>query len=835
MKTILSVIALLVSVLCNAQHTIRGKVVDEFNSPIPFVNVFLQGTTSGTTTDEDGRFTFSSKKRRGTLEVSFVGFKTRTLKITPKTKFLNIVLKESNDELDEIVVVSKPKKRLKKKENPAYKILKELWKRKRKMGVDLVNHYQFKKHTTIEIGMNNLDSIFLRSLFKKEYKELMKQVKFDSDGINYYVPIYIEEEIATIYGNNKIKKIKKNIEAEKKEGLDADGFMFNRMANAFQNINIFKNNIDIMQRLFVSPLSSDGFATYDYLLYDSIFDNGKKFYNIYFFPRRNEDLAFQGNVIIADKNFSIKKIKMRITKNANLNFVRGLIFEKEYSVKNDSIYIPIKNDYQADFSLVDKSDTNRGLTIKKTETLKDYVFDKPKPDNFYFQEVIKVRPDQFKKDIAFWKENETEEAKETYKLISSVKGKRKIKQITGLINTATSGYVRIAKNLQLGPLWTTFAFNEVEGFRTRVAMRSFITRDDRFRISGFATYGTKDKKIKYGSEARYLLSYKPRIAIGLAHENSTQQLGSTLLNTSQLLGRSFGTISLFSRGENYFLSDVKKTALNFDYKIANDLHIGFNLTHQRIKSAAPKNKFTIDFINSKGENKSMLKNFTTDVYLSFTPGRNVYGYGVEQRFGRNLYPSLVINYQQGYKGFLGSDFNYNKLQIQYSQPILLDRFGLLDATVEVGKTFGKVPITLLSPIPANQSYSLIRNTFSLLNYYDFVTDTYVSGHFEHHFNGFILNRIPLIKKLKLRSLITFRGAYGTISKENIAINRSNIPYNVPKKMYYEYGFGIENIGYGNLRIFRIDAIWRSEYQPVQSKATIPTPKFTIRIGIKPGL
>jgi len=136
---------------------------------------------------------------------------------------------------------------------------------------------------------------------------------------------------------------------------------------------------------------------------------------------------------------------------------------------------------------------------------------------------------------------------------------------------------------------------------------------------------------------------------------------------------------------------------------------------------------------------------------------------------------------------------------------------------------------VLSPVPANQTYSLVANTFSLLNYYDFVVDQFLVGHFEHHFNGFILNRIPLIQKLKLRSVITFRGVVGNISDRNISINRSSIVYNTPSEMYYEYGFGIENIGFGNLRIFRVDCVWRSEFVNLNSS----TPNFGLRLKISP--
>lgn len=843
MRIRIFLLLVIASAVLKAQILVKGKVVDEFNEPLPFVNVYMKGTTSGTTTDDEGLFSFTSPKNRGDLEVSFIGFHTEIIKITPKTQFLTIVLKEGVDVLDEVVLVTKPKKRLKKKENPAYPILKEIWKRKQKNGVRLVDSYVYKKHTSVEMGLNNIDTSFVRKVFEKDYDTAINQVQYDEDGTNYYLPIYLSEEVSKVYGNNRLNKKREDIEAEKSEGVGAQGFVFDRMANTFQNVDVFRNNIQLLQKSFVSPLSTKGFATYDYVLHDSIVKDNTTLYNVYFFPIREADLAFRGNFWVVDKTYSIKKMRMEVGKRANLNFVRGLTFEKEFEIINNNVYIPIKHVYEGDFTFLDKGEDNKGLTIKKTITFEDYEFGTNFPDEFYDQKHIKVRPDQFQKPESYWEKEGSADKKETYQLIANVKEKKPIKKLTGLLNTIASGYIYIPSwNLQLGPFWTALAQNEIEGIRGRLGFRTFKTKEDRFRLSGYVAYGFKDKEIKYGAEAKYLLSYKPRITTSLAYQKDFEQLGSTLLNTTQLLGSSFGSAVLFSRGNNYFLSDVEKYATNFDYAVHNNFHIGINLTRARINSASPEN-FSISYRNNSGSIESTVTNVASDIYVALTPGRFVYGLGVEQQFGTNIYPSIILNYTHGYNSVLGGTHGYNKIQFRYNQPMLLGKIGLLDATLEGGKTFGEIPISLLSAIPANQSYSLVPNTFSLLNYYDFVTDTYASAHLEHHFNGFILNRIPLLKRLKFRSLITFRGAYGQVSQENRDINdgvvnsygTQNIIYNVPNKLYYEYGVGIENIGFGNMRFLRIDAIWRNNYSSSMNSIATPTPKFAFRIGVKTGL
>jgi hypothetical protein len=832
MKIFVPVLLLFTCFVCNAQLKISGQILDINNEPLPYVNVYIKNTTNGVVTNFDGRFQLTSRKKRGRIEISFVGYETLSLKYNPKKQYFKIILKEASNILDEIVIVSKPKKRLRKKENPAYRILKEVWSRKKKNGLKLVKAYQYKKLQTTEVGLNNLDSLFLKNIFKKEYKKVLAELPPNHDGINYYIPLFLSETVKNIYGNNDLNTEREDIEAEKQNGVNKDGFIFERMSNTFNDIDIHKNNIEILKKSFVSPISTTGFETYDYVLHDSITVNNKKTYAIYFFPRRNGDLAFEGFLWVADKNFSVTKMKMKINKDINLNFVRRLSFEKEFTIKDDSIYLPKKDIYIGDFTLTDKSDDNKGLTIKKTSSYSNYIFDKKLSDSFYSEKIVRYKPKQFNQENIYWDSiSKSDDSKNTYQLINSVKNQKKIKQISGVLNTLSTGYINLGPSFQFGQYWNTIVKNSVEGLKIKLGYRTFKTTDDRFRISGFVGYGTKDKRYKFGTEVKYLINYKPRIAVGISYLKDIEQLGGKLLSTNGLNANVFDPNALFSRGDNFFLSDVNRTALKFDIEIKKNLHFGVSAAYNVIKSASPKD-FSVDYLDDNNKIQSEVTDVSTDIYIAYTPGRFEYGFGVEQKMGRNLFPSLVVNYHRGFKGFLNGSFNYDKIQFKYSQPILLGKLGLMIATVDGGKTFGKVPITLLSPIPANQTYWLTKNTFSLMNYYDFVTDTYISGHFEHHFNGFILNRMPLIKHLKLRSLFTFKTVYGTISDENIAINKSNITYVAPTdKLYYEYGVGLENIGYKDIRPIRIDFIWRGEHTSVNG---LPSPKFAIRIGIKAG-
>ncbi len=823
---------LFISFSVSAQFSVSGTVYDRSGKPIPYVNVVFKRSSIGTVTDDNGKFYLESKKKYRKLEVSSMGYKTKIVRIKRKYRNnLSIVLDEDFDQLSEVVIVKRPEKRLKKKENPAYRILKEIWKRKKKNGLKQVDVYKYKKYETTEIGLNHIDTIFLRRLFKKEYEQVMKELPFDNEGFNYYIPIYIKEMVYDIYGNNKIDKERVDIEAEKTKGFYQQGFVFDRMSNKFNDVDIYSNTFNLFNKPFVSPISSTGFDTYDYLLYDSTYVDKKKIYNIYFFPRREQDLAFEGHLLVSEGNFAVTKISMRMKKDVNVNFVRGLSIEKEYTIVNDSVYLPKMDAFEGDFTLLDKNEKNKGLNIKKTYHYSDYRFDKTYSSDFYDQKLEKYAPKQFKKGTEYWDNfSDDEQIKKTYVLIDKVKNKKRIRNLTKWINILSTGYFNIGGPIQFGPIYKTVGKNGVEGLRLYAGLRTYKSPDDRFRMIGHMAYGVKDKKFKYGLQAKYLLSYKPRIEVDAKISNDNTQLARMFFDLNQIMyTETFGTNFVFTRGKNFFLSRIKEYSLKLDYRVAKNFHLGMIPSYKLIQSANHK-LFSMDYLDANGNLRSKVTDIGGDLYLAYTPGRHVYGYGVEQRYGKNPYPSFVINYHKGFKAFMNG-IAYDKLQFRYHQSVLLGKIGKTDITFDMGKVFGKVPLALLSPVPANQVLLLKPATFTLLNYYDFVTDTYAVGHFEHHFNGFILNRLPLVRKLKWRTVASFRAAYGTISDENKAVNMSGINYAAPTdKLYYEYSVGLENIGYGNIRFIRIDAVWRSDYISVNG---LHSPKFAVRMAFRP--
>jgi hypothetical protein len=815
----------------NAQTIVAGIVIDDKKEPIPFANIYFKNSTVGVTSDENGKFYLESKKTETVLVISFIGYQTKEITLlSSSNKNLKIVLSDG-EALKEVVLVSKPKKHLKKEENPAFPILQKIWKNKKQNGLKLAKSYEYKKYTSLEVGINNLDSLFLKKILKKDYDSIISIVEKDKRKENFVIPIFMSENLEMIYGNNQKNKYKTDKIAERNTGIAQEGIAFDRLSQTFNEINIYDNDFFVLQKTFVSPISSNGYGVYEYVLKDSIVEDGKKYYDIYFFPRTNGDLAFQGSFLVADKTFSIASINMRTTKEINLNLVRNLYIEKKFTAINDSIFLPTLDEYEGDFTLLTKSDKEKGLFVKQRTTFSNFELNKPKEDAFYDDVVTQISAKQFLKEDNYWKENAplSNTIDTQHKIIKDLQNNKKIKGVNSLVNIASTGYIPLIKNIQMGSLWMLLSRNEVEGNRLRMGLRNFTSKDDRLRINVFGAYGLKDQKWKHGSEIKYLISQKNRIAVGISYMDDFEQLSSKIIQNSELLPRNFGNGALFVRGENFNLTRNKRTSFEADFTINPNFHILTAAINQDMTSADP-NQFNIDYINQNGILSDRVQSFSNSLTLVYTPGRIVYGYGVEQKYSLKNFPTFLLRYTHGNKGVLNSDFQYDRVQFSLNKTFALSKFGYFNSIVEGSKLWGTLPLTLLSPVNANQTYGVVAGTFSLLNYYDFVTDAYISGQFEHHFDGFILNRIPLINKLKLRSVIFYRTVFGTISQNNININRSSIKYNAPDQRFYaEYGFGFENIGIGNIRPLRIDFNWRKNYD---FDNNLEHPKFGITVGVK---
>ncbi|MFD2542456.1 DUF5686 family protein [Lacinutrix gracilariae] len=801
------------NILVVAQTKISGKVYDEFNDPIAFANVIFKGSSEGTITDENGTFYLESDATWDAVIVSFIGFTTLDVPLKKKVSYqLKFVLKEETGALDEVVIVT-GKQSKKESENPAIAILKKVWENKRKNGLKQFKQYQYDKYEKVEFDLNTIDSSLIKSKLFKGMEFVFEEVDTSRITGKTYLPIFINEAVSKVYGDNVINKEKEDLLGNKNSGFSDNQVIIDFVNDLYSEFDIYDNYLKFFDKSFVSPISKTGINTYNYVLSDSTYIDNKWCYNIIYYPRRKNELTFKGDFWVADTTYAIKEINMQASKSANINWVKEIYIEQEFDVLNDSLLLLKRDYFMSDFSF-NKKEKSRGVYGKRTTLYEDYTFDIPKDEKFYSQEVYNYDKDVYNREDEFWQANRMEslnkDEKGVYKMLDTLKTVKKFKRLYNVGSILASGYIEMPSlNLDYGPIFSTFGYNEVEGLRLRAGGRTYFGQNDLWRIEGFTAYGFKDDKFKYGISGKVLLNKKNRFILSGGNRRDVEQIGASLTTSTDVLGRSLASSSIVGTGTNDKLTSINLTSLAAELEPVRNLVFRLSGNYRTLESASPT--FSLDYNTPTGI-ASEIKQFESALSISYFPKRKMTGFGVERREANDNFARIFAQVSNGSKNMFKSDFNYTKLQFSYLQPWAIGGFGRLYTTLEVGKTFGEVPLGLLSVVPGNQSYFSIYNTFSNLDYYEFVTDTYASMHIQHNFNGRFFSRIPFLRKLNWREIIGFRAVWGELSQENIDLNNTANPYNIAlnapnNKAYYEYSFGIGNI----FKVFRIDFNFRGNY------------------------
>lgn len=794
-----------------AQTKVSGYVFDEDNLPISFANIIFKGSTQGTITDENGKFYLESSDTWSELTVSFIGYETIIVPLTKKVNYdLKFILKEQASQLDQVLIVTGKQS---KKDNPAIDLLRKIWEHKRTNGLKQFNQYKYDKYEKVEFDINTIDSTLIKSKLFKGMEFVFNEVDTSSITGKTYLPIFINEAVSKVYGDNVLKKEKNVLEGNKNSGFSDNQVVIDFVNDLYSDFNVYDNYLKFFDKSFVSPLSRTGINTYNYVLSDSTYIDNKWCYNIIYYPRRKNELTFKGDFWVADTTYAIKEINLQASKSANINWVKDIYIEQEFEVLNDSLFL-VKRDYMmSDFAL-NKKEKSRGVYGKRTTLYNNYEFDKPLDKKFYEQEVFNFDKDVYDRDESFWNENRLEalnkDEKGVYKMLDTLKTVKKFKKLYNLGSILASGYVEFNElPLDYGPIFSTFGFNEVEGIRLRTGLRTYFGKNDLWRLEGFLAYGFKDDKFKYGISGKWLLDKKSRLIISGGNRRDVEQIGASLTTSTDVLGRSLASSSVVGTGANDKLTSINLTSLGIELEPLRNVLFKLGANYRTLESASPT--FSLDYNTPTGV-ESQIKQYETTLSLSYFPKRKMTGFGVERLEANDNFARLFAQVSRGDKSIFNSDFNYTKVQMSYVQPWLIGGLGRLTTTIEAGKTFGEVPLGLLSVIPGNQSYFSIYNTFSQLDFYEFVSDTYTSVNFEHNFNGLFFSRIPFLKQFNLREIVGIRAVWGDISDKNIALNTTTNPNSIPlvapnNKVYYEYSLGVGNI----FKIFRLDFNFRGNY------------------------
>lgn len=781
---------------------VMGLVRDaRTGEPLPYVNIYFKGTTVGATSSFEGTYSLESRKSNDTVVASYVGYFT-VEKPVQLNHFqeINFDLQPENYELSEVVIVAG--------ENPAEILLRKILDCKDANDPDKVPFYQAEAYTKMQFDINNISEKFMNRRILKPFRFVFDHMDTSSVNGKAYLPVMLSESFSDIYFRYSPRDRKEIIKATRISGIE-NASMSQFVGNLAQDVNIYNNYINLFQKNFPSPVSSLGLLYYKYYLVDSTTIDGCWCYNIMFKPRRTQENAFTGNLWVNDTSFAVKKLEMRIGKDANINFINDLVIAQEFDKVNKVRWMMTREQMLADFNLVDEAKTVQGFFGSRTVLFSNYRFAPARDEKIYsVPNNIQVLEDANRKTDEFWTKSRPEQLshreESVYRLADTLKRLPVFNTYMDIAELMFTGYWVNGK-FEWGPYASTYSYNLQEGHRFRIGGRTSNDFSTRVMFDGYLAYGTTDHTPKYKAGLVYMLNKLPDRVVNASFRYDMEQLGMS----SNAFREDFFFNSFFRRNPQDKLSMVKEIRAGYKHEWFTGFSNSLNLVNRKLFAIGGTGISLFDPVTDGYVKRDHIG--TTELVLDLHYGyrEKVLAGEFERTIVSSPYPVLDFQYVYGIPGFLGGDFEYHKAQFRITQWFSWMSAGWTKYAVEAGKTWGKVPFPLMKIQPGNETFWYDEYAFNLMNYYEFVSDEYVNFILTHHFEGFFLNRIPLIRKLKWRETAQVRGALGRTGDQNTGFNQ--LPAGTymlnSAKPYLEAGVGIENI----FRFIRIDGFWRLSY------------------------
>jgi len=800
--------------------TIKGKVIDaKTKEPLPFVNIVFVGKNIGTITDFNGEFFLESQWASNKVEAAYTGFKSSVKRIiTEKTNTINFKLESENINIEEVVIKS-TKKRYRNKNNPAVELIKKIIANKDKNRKEGLEYYEYDKYEKIQFDLNNITEKFRKKRVFKKYQFIFNYVDTSEINGKPYLPVFLQETLSKVYYRKSPKSQKEFVKGTKmigsKEYIDSEGT--NMMIDyLYQDIELYDNNITLLTNQFVSPLSNISPSIYKFRIIDTVEVNDRSCINLAFQPRNNLDFAFLGNMYITNDNkYAIVKVEMGVTSSISLNFVNDLKITQEFDYLNNRCWILTKDELIIDFNIGKKG---AGMFGRRSVVYDNYVFNKKQEEHIYAGIERTIKEENYdKKNDQFWEANRltklSEQEAGIYSMVDSVQNIPAFKRTMDVLMLLVAGYWNFNK-VNVGPVNTFYSFNDVEGFRLRIGGRTSKKFSKKLQLDGYVLYGFKDEKFKYSGSAIYSLNKKdlkenPKHTISAVYQVETNFPGMEM----QFINEDNFLLS-FKRG----VADKILYYEMFKLEHFKDWRNGFSTT-VNLKHVTQEPGGTLKFNYSDHTVNEITTSEITGV-LRFAPNEKYYQ-GVNYRTPiLTKYPIIQLSYTQGLEFLANSDYTYGKLSFNLFKRFHLAPLGFTNFEFEAGKIFGsEIPYPLMFVHRANQTYSYQLHSYNMMNFLEFVSDEYVSVFAEHHFYGFFFNKIPLIKKLKWREIVSVKGIYGGVTDNNnpeiqdglmlfpTDNNNNTTTFTLKDKPYVEVSVGIGNI----FKIFRVDLVKRITY------------------------
>ena len=791
------------SIVANAQLTkIMGTITDgDTGEPLPFVNIIFKGTNIGVTSDFDGNYSIETETPGDTLIASFIGYeRSYALVIEGKFQVIDFVMKSQNVLLDAVII--RPGI------NPAEVLLAKIIENKPNNDPDHFDSYQYEAYTKIELDANNITEKFKNRRIYRHFDFIFDNVDTSTINGKTYLPIFLSESLSDVYGRKDPRGFIEKIKATKIRGINNQSAM-QLLGDEFLGTDIYDNYIQIFQLNFVSPIANGALPFYRYYLVDSAFFDDKWCYKVMYKPRHKQTLTFTGNFWVHDTTFAIKEIELRIADDANMNYVNDLVIHKEFEIVDGEHWAVVRDNTIGDFNVIENNKRTLGFFGRKTTTYRDYVINQPKESKFYNAPVNVIVSDSAgDHSEEFWAESRHEELSKdertVYYMIDTLSTIPQFKTYIDIAEMVITGYY-VKGKFEIGPYASMLSFNAIEGARFRFGGRTSNAFSTKVMLGGYVAYGTLDGRFKYGGNVLYMLNKNPRRALRGSFRYDLEQLGAS----QNAFREDFFLAFLFRRQPADKLSFVEEIKLAYEHEWFTGFTNTLILMNRNLYPVGGT-KFEFyyqDDATQKIAEEDAITSAEIGLDLRFAYKERV-SMGEFERVSLGAkFPIVDVKYAYGMPNFFKSDYEYHKIQIGIRHWFNVFSLGWSRFRIEGGRIWGTLPYPLLKLHEGNETYFFDESAFNMMNYYEFVSDKYLSVYYTHHFNGLLFNRIPLFRKLKWREVAFVTGLVGGMDQKNKEYSVFPTGMYTLDKPYFEAGAGIENI----FKIIRIDAVWRLSY------------------------
>lgn len=805
--------------------TVRGVVRDSLTrEPIPYASVLLKGTDRGVLTDDNGRYTIVTTLPFDSVMASSLGYTTKAVASRKRgdNVQVDIDLVSTGVLLGE--VIAKPKREhYSKKNNPAVAFMEKIRHTQDLNDPRRHDNYNYNKYERITLALNDYQ---FNDSAKRGFDKMFSFVKeyIDTSEVSGkpILNVALREKLSSVHYRKEPKSEKEFITGLRSSGIDE---MLDKQSmqtfyeDVLREVDVYDNDIVLMQTRFVSPLSRIAPDFYKFYLTDTVFVDTTRCVELTFVPRNPSTMGFTGRfyVPVGDTTMFIKRIVLRVPHDINLNFINGLVISQDYEKAPDGSRLKTKDDMILEASVVPGSG---GLYGRRQTVYDSHNFD-PAPDASIFKRGVAqiYAPGAEYRGQDFWDENRKAEIAQGVNGIEKMM--ERMRQVPlfywteKVVKVLVSGYVPTAKKsyFDIGPMTSLVSYNSVEGLRLRAGGMTTANLSRRWFVRGYGAYGFRDHKWKYKAE----LEYSFRDKNYHSREFPIHSLRATQLYDLDRLGQ----ISSVHNADNFFLSvsrlpDRQMTyhrVSKLEYILETEQHFSLEA---RIQQERQYSTPFMTFVNGYGEN---FRHYTMNSFrlqLRYAPGEKFYQLTTGRTRINFDAPEMVISHTYAPKGFMGNPFALNVTEASFFKRIWLSAFGYVDMTLKGGHVWSRTPYPGLLIPGANLSYLIIPDLFSCMNPMEFINDSYAQWDLTYWANGLILNYIPIIKRLKLREAFMFKGVWGHLSDRNKPwlnpdlygfpeINNTQLMSDTP---YMEVGVGLDNL----LKVFRVDYTWRLTYR-----------------------